>query len=90
MAGSDAQRLLKEGVDQGMHLQLAPKELRETRAEYKLFDPRVFQKHIYQEKHSRKDYDEATKAKRYQNSRLGNKEYSRTTAGEHSSNSETV
>ena len=70
--GSDAQNLLKQDVDNGLHLQLKPKQLRETRSEYKLFGVRKFQKHIDQELTSGKDFDEVTKSKRYKSLKLGN------------------
>lgn len=72
--GSDAQQQLKDDITRGLHLQMKPKELRNTRPEYMLFGTRAFQKHVDQEKQSRKDFDEATKAKRYSRSRYGDRE----------------
>ena len=78
--GSEAQALLKLDMDQGRHLQMRPKEFRETREAYGMFKLRIFQKHVDQEKQARKDYDEATKSKRYKSKTYGNKELSRNSA----------
>ena len=44
-----ARLLLKIDVDIKKHIELKPKQLRETRPEYMEFPPDVFRKHIYQE-----------------------------------------
>jgi hypothetical protein len=75
--GSEAQKMLKIDVSNGLHLNQKPKELWETRPEYQLFTNRVFQKHIDQAKQSRKEWDEATKARRYKNQNHGDKSLSR-------------
>ena len=75
--GSQAECLLKIDVDNGLHLLKTPAQLRSDRPEYKLFDLLVFQKHVDQEKQSRKKYDEKTTAKRYKNANWGNPELSR-------------
>jgi hypothetical protein len=75
--GSEAQQLLKQDVEQGRHLQLKPRELRETREEYKVFGLRVFQKHIDQQKQALKAYDKATTQKRYKRMNHGDKTLSR-------------
>lgn len=45
--------LLQQDVDEGKHLTMKPKELWETRTEYKLFSLATFRNHIYQEVDSR-------------------------------------
>lgn len=51
---SPARALLKKDVDDGVHLTMTPKEMRDnTRDEYKAYDLSVFRKHIYQEVDSR-------------------------------------
>lgn len=52
--GHEAHRLLKEDIDNGLHKQMKPKELWDTRDEYKEFPLDVFRKHIHQEVTSRK------------------------------------
>jgi hypothetical protein len=74
---SDAQKLLKQDVDDGVHLQLKGSQLHETREEYKLFGLRVFQKHLDQEKQSRKEFDEVTMSRRYKRLKHGDKRLSR-------------
>jgi hypothetical protein len=48
-----AQRLLKEDISAGKHKELKPKELQQTRDEYKPYPLKVFSDHIIQEKDSR-------------------------------------
>jgi len=71
--GSEAQELLKLDMEHGLHLQMKPSKLRDTRAAYKLFGIRVFQQHIDQAKTAAKDYDEVTKSRRYKSLKLGDK-----------------
>jgi len=52
-AGSAAAAHLKADVDAGLHKQMAPKELRQTRKEYEEFPLDVFRNHITQEVRSR-------------------------------------
>jgi hypothetical protein len=52
--GSDAQRLLKTDITEGMHLQMTPMVLHATRDEYKVFALAVFRGHIHQEIKRRK------------------------------------
>jgi len=47
--GSEAQRLLKTDIENGLHKQMTPKPLRETRQEYQEFPLPVFAGHIGQE-----------------------------------------
>jgi hypothetical protein len=51
--GSAAQKLLKQDVSAGKHRELKPKELQQTRDEYKPYPSKVFSDHICQEKTSR-------------------------------------
>lgn len=53
-AKSAAEEYLKLDINNGLHLQMRPMELRETRDEYKKYPLKVFRKHIYQEVKSRK------------------------------------
>jgi len=73
--GSDAQRLLKQDVDEDRHKDLSPSGLRETRPEYKLFTRKVFTKHIDQEKQDRKEFND--NGKRYKKNHFGDKALSR-------------
>lgn len=50
-----AMSLLKEDIDNGKNLLLKPKQLWESRPEYKEFPLNVFRKHIYQEVTARKE-----------------------------------
>jgi hypothetical protein len=45
---------LKEDVDNSLHDVLSPKELWETRQDYRMFDLNTFCNHIYQEVRQRK------------------------------------
>jgi hypothetical protein len=57
--GSEAQRLLKLDVDNGVHLQAnydKPSKLRDSREAYKEFGKEKFWKHLYQEIKSRKGH----------------------------------
>jgi len=51
---SDAQRLLKEDIDNNKHKVMKPKELYESRNEYQVFSLDVFRGHIHQEVKTRK------------------------------------
>jgi hypothetical protein len=52
--GSAAQRLLKKDMlDEATNANLKPATLQATRPEYACFDPKVFRKHVHQEKRSR-------------------------------------
>ena len=51
--GSDAERWLKHDMNLQQHMQMTPKELQNTRDEYKVFPLQVFRDHIHQEKRSR-------------------------------------
>ena len=55
--GSEAERLLKNDIDDGKHLTMNPSELYNDpdREPYRLFSPTQFRKHIHQEVRSRKD-----------------------------------
>jgi hypothetical protein len=56
--GSDAQRLLKEDVVAGVHLNYStPSELRLSRPEYQVYGVDVFRAHLHQEKRLRKYYN---------------------------------
>jgi hypothetical protein len=50
--GSNAQKLLQEDIENGLHMDKKPRELRGTRAEYQDFDSKKFQKHLNQEKNA--------------------------------------
>jgi hypothetical protein len=52
--GSDAERLLKDDMSNGVHTQMAPQAMYNTRAEYQLFTLDQFRGHIYQESKRRK------------------------------------
>jgi len=51
--GSEAERLLKEDMDEGLHEELAPKALYNRREEYKEWPLDVFRGHIQQELRTR-------------------------------------
>jgi hypothetical protein len=55
--GSEAERLLKEDIDEGKHLTMTPSELynHPDREPYREFGQTKFRKHIHQEVRSRKD-----------------------------------
>lgn len=53
--GSGAEKLLKEDVRNDLHKKKKPKDLRETRDEYKEFKLKVFRGHIYQEDRNKKE-----------------------------------
>jgi hypothetical protein len=61
--GSVAQALLKADVDAGLHKQMLPADLFNTRPEYQQYPPKVFRNHIYQEVKSRKKHVKKKKAK---------------------------
>ena len=44
-----AKLLLRQDVADGLHLQMSPAELQQTKTEYGLFHPRKFKERIYQE-----------------------------------------
>ena len=52
--GSDAQRLLKVDIDNGMHKTMEAKAFYNTRSEYKVFELSDFRDHIHQEIKRRK------------------------------------
>jgi hypothetical protein len=52
--GSDAERLLKQDMDDGLHDTMPSIQLHSTRHEYGAFPPTVFRKHIDQERQYRK------------------------------------
>ena len=62
--GSDAQKLLKEDMDNGLHLNKSGRELWLSRGEHMLFGNVVFMKHIDEEKQTRKEWDPASSKKR--------------------------
>jgi hypothetical protein len=51
---SEAQRLLSIDVQQQAHAQLTPRQLHESRPEYKAFDSTTFRNHIYAEERRQK------------------------------------
>ena len=51
--GSVGQRLLKEDIEQFLHLKYKPKELYNTRDEYKMITLKQFRDHIHQETRSK-------------------------------------
>jgi hypothetical protein len=53
--GSEAERFLKEDIDNGLHSQMPAQDLRETRAAYMLFPKKVFSDHINQECRGRRE-----------------------------------
>ena len=53
--GTDAERLLKQDLDNGRHENMAPRELKASRPEYKPYPGKVFLDHIHQELRSRKE-----------------------------------
>lgn len=52
--GSEAERLLKQDMDEGKNKTLKPIDLHQSRKEYKLYPLTVFRKHIDQEERRRK------------------------------------
>ena len=46
---SEARKLLKQDIDDGLHKMMKPSKLWESRQEYLAFAPDVFRKHIHQE-----------------------------------------
>ena len=52
--GSAAENHLKLDIANGLHQQMRPRELHQTRAEYQAFDANIFRDHIYQEVKRRK------------------------------------
>jgi len=53
-AGSQAERWLKDDIDNDRHVGMAPSQLRETRPEYLEWTQTEFRNHVEQEKRSRK------------------------------------
>eukprot|EP00957_Ditylum_brightwellii_P122066 9308971-Ditylum_brightwellii.AAC.1 len=53
--GSEAQKLLKENIQQNLHKSMKPRSLWLSRPEYMKFDSKTFRKHIYQEMWSIKE-----------------------------------
>jgi hypothetical protein len=53
--GSEAEGLLKRDVDEGKHLRMMPRQLRQTNDAYKVFNLDVFRNHIHQEVRTRKE-----------------------------------
>lgn len=53
--GSEAERLLRDDVEKNRHQGKKPRELRETREEYKKFDLETFRLHFFQEKRRKLD-----------------------------------
>ena len=53
--GSEAERLLKLDIDNGLHKQMHPSELKATRNEYKPWPRKVFGDHIQQELRARRE-----------------------------------
>lgn len=51
--GSVAEQLLKQDIDSGHHLNMKPRELKQSRAEYGPFPATVFRDHIHQELRAR-------------------------------------
>lgn len=52
--GSAMEAHLKEDIDEGKHKEMKPKELHESKAEYKVYDLEVFRKRIHQELYDHK------------------------------------
>jgi len=76
--GSEAQKLLKIDIANGLHEQMAPRFLRMTKDEYKEFELPVFRKHIDQTKQALKPFGRKTPGQINHNKRkLGNKDKSR-------------
>jgi hypothetical protein len=50
---SEASRFLTFDIDNGRHLQMTPKQLRNTRQEYQAFPLNIFRKHLHQERQRR-------------------------------------
>jgi len=53
-AGSEAERLLKDDINNDRHVGLFPRDLRATRPEYQEWTLKEFREHVEQEKRSRK------------------------------------
>jgi len=53
--GTEAERLLKQDLDIGRHLDMYPRVLQATRPEYAPFPGKVFRDHIHQELRARKE-----------------------------------
>ncbi len=53
--GTIAEKLLKQDIDNGRHLDMPPRELRLTRCEYLRYPGQVFRDHIHQELRARKE-----------------------------------
>jgi len=53
-AGSEAERCLKDDIDNHRHVGMTPSDLRATRLEYQEWSLKVFRDHVEQEKRSRK------------------------------------
>jgi hypothetical protein len=53
-AGSEAERLLKDDIDNNRHDGMKPSQLRDTRPEYQEWTSKEFRDHVEQEKRSRK------------------------------------
>jgi hypothetical protein len=51
--GSVAEQLLKQDIDNGRHINMKPRELRESRLEYRPYPQTVFRDHIHQELRAR-------------------------------------
>jgi hypothetical protein len=67
--GSNAQKLLQEDIDSGLHTSKTPRELWGTRSEYQEFDAKKFQKHLNQERNAKlaksfRMYNQEKKSKR--------------------------
>ena len=76
--GSEAERFLKEDVAADFHKKKKPKDLRQTREDYKKFELKKFRGHIYQEERNKKEslywnVKKAKKQKKKQAKREGRK-----------------
>lgn len=80
---SDAQKLLKQDMDNGIHLQYdAPSKFWETRPEYQQFTKKTFRKHIDQEKQKRKEFGKTPgQAKKMPKHKLGGSQFRRDNPG---------
>ena len=69
---SEAERLLKKDIDDGLDLVMQPKELHSKRPEYAVYPLDVFRNHIYQEQRARRErpYWMARKKKKEEEKRL--------------------
>jgi len=54
-AGSAAEALLKQDIDNGLNETMAPRDLRQSRQEHKAWPLKVFSDHIQQIKRSREE-----------------------------------